>query len=263
MKHFLALFLMFLVASCGGGKENTETSQDNNSSKTDQDTTEVEKKYEWNYYAGKVGQYYDEVVMQLAYDEGEVIGGYWYLKHGKKLTLNGTVAPKTGEITMEESYNGKTTGKFVLQKKGDMLTGSWYAPNSKEPQEVELELVIKDKEEELELSFEKYQFKHTIWILGFDDEDEEEEAIDEFMGVRIGDEQLLFSYEVTGSNAHMGFISGLARFTSKNKAVFKGEDDCELTIEFTDANTVSIQEDNCSYYRGMRAYFDGDLKKVR
>lgn len=66
--------------------------------------------------------------------------------------------------------------------------------------------------------------------------------------------------------SHMGdFEQKFAKFVDKNKAVFTIQDDNEICkLEFIKLNeNILIQETNCTYYHGMRAYFDGkySLKK--
>ena len=256
----LLLFIAFILVSCGGNNSDKNKDKETRESEPQSDSTALEKSYEWNYYAGTLGIYGDNVVLEIAVDSNKIIGGYWYLKHGKMLTLKGETAPKSSEWKLTESFDNKITGKFVLQNQDDSLIGTWYPPNSKEAQPVALRRVIKNKKEKEPLNFERYAMKHTILMRGMD-EDVEEEVQDEFLCVRLGD-YLQFSYEVTGDNAHMGFIEGLAKFKSDKKAVFYGESDCELTIEFKE-NAVEIDESSCYYYRGMRAYFGGKLTKKR
>lgn len=261
MKYIVILILLaFAFTSCGDNKGKVENQEGQKAQEeiSEKGSTEIEKSYEWNYYAGTLGFYGDNVVLEIAVDSNKIVGGYWYLKHGKKLTLTGETVPKSSEWKLTESYNNKITGAFVLENKGDSLIGTWSAPNSKEAQPVALRRVLKNKTEQVPLEFEKYIQKHTIVVYGMD-EDMEEEVQDAFLCVRLGN-YLLFSYDVTGANAHMGFIDGLAQMKTENKAVFKGEMDCELTINFK-GNTVEIDENSCHYYRGARAYFSGQLTK--
>ena len=261
MKHFyLLLFLVFV--SCTENQQNdNEKASKEESSVQEEEENQPEEEIKWDYYAGTVGLYGEEVVMQISVNKSDISGGYWYVKHGKKLTLSGQTVAKFDEWKFEESYNGKATGRFSVTNYGDSLIGQWFAPGKDEGQEVNLKRIISDSEE-IELSFDTYTYSHVVPIFFGEEEDEEIEVVDEFKSSRIGD-YLLFSYEVTGTNAHTGHISGLAEMVNDNKAIFKGEMECELTIEFTDYKTVNVDETDCHYYRGMRAYFSGELKKVR
>jgi len=206
------------------------------------------------------------VILELSFSGDSIFGGYWYLKHGKKLTLTGKASPKSNQINLTESYKGKTTGKFVLINQEDSLVGSWVAPNnSATAQNVHLKRVLKDQESPFKPKFEKFVWEHEISIYNYNGEDEQsivrEMAEDDMNLVKIGD-FVLFNYTVIGSNAHVGYISGLAPLKGK-KAIYKGEKPCELSIEFVNEKTIKTDEDDCSYYRGMRAYFQGELKKVK
>lgn len=66
--------------------------------------------------------------------------------------------------------------------------------------------------------------------------------------------------------SHIGeFEEEYAKFVDKNRAVFTIQDNDEICkLEFIKLNeNILIQESNCIYYHGMRAYFDGkySLKK--
>ena len=66
--------------------------------------------------------------------------------------------------------------------------------------------------------------------------------------------------------SHIGeFEQEYAKFIDKNKAIFTIKDIDEICkLEFIKLNeNILIQESNCTYYHGMRAYFDGkySLKK--
>lgn len=268
MKHLSILLIALLFSACGESKdqEKTPKKEQNESSAIQEDTSAIEENYKWNYYAGTVGLYDEEVIVELAFSGDSVFGGYWYLKHGKKLTLSGKASLKSNQINLTESYKGKTTGKFIIMNHEDSLVGSWLAPKSSaNTQNVHLVRVLNNQIEPFTPKFEKYVWEHEIWMYNFNGEDDEsverEMAEDEMNLVKIGD-YVLFNYSVIGSNAHVGYISGLAKLKG-NKAIFKGEDPCELSIEFVNDKTIKTNEDDCSYYRGMRAYFEGELKKVK
>lgn len=74
-----------------------------------------------------------------------------------------------------------------------------------------------------------------------------------------------FEFNIQTSNgAHSGEISGDAYFTSANEAIFRlkeYDDQKECVLQFLKTNdTVQINETDCFYYHGMRAYFGGDYK---
>jgi hypothetical protein len=49
----------------------------------------------------------------------------------------------------------------------------------------------------------------------------------------------------------------------KDKAVYLGEEGCELSMTFEGNDITLVEEESCSYYRGMRAYFGGTLTKTK
>jgi len=75
-----------------------------------------------------------------------------------------------------------------------------------------------------------------------------------------------FDFELSTSNgAHLGSVSGFAKFNSTNDALFRVKEDEEMSecqIRFIKTNDIiQISESpGCLYYHGMRAYFDGDYK---
>lgn len=267
MKYTIYLLLTsLLLASCGESKPNSTKKDESNKDRIEEtsiDTIPEEIDQIWDYYGGAIGLYGEDVVVEISVNRGEISGGYWYLKHGKRLELTGEVAPKNNEWAISESYNGKVTGTFQLEERNDSLMGIWYAPGAdSEAEEVVLKKLVSESKERIVPEFETYQFDHKIGIYNWETEDfDKEDATDEMKLTRIG-EYVIFSYDVIGSNAHIGFISGIAETINEKKAIFYGEDVCELTIIFEN-NSVNVEESDCSYYRGMRAYFGGTLERVK
>ena len=269
MKLLYTLFAATLLFSCQQSEDSKESNDTpDTSDKKEQESSEpkVQEKEEtpksYDYYAGTIGLYGEDVLMEVNSDDNTITGRYWYLKHGKQIRLSGTTSAKGNEWQVAESVKNVVTGNMTLEVNGDELSGQWYAPGKKsELQEVKLQKVYHSDAGTIEPKFETYQFTKTISIYN-GEEDEEEEATDDIKLVRIGD-YVLFQYFVIGHNAHVGHINGLAKMKDKNKAVFKGEDACELSLTF-DGNEVTVmEEESCSYYRGMRAYFAGTLKKTK
>jgi len=265
MKYYFLLLFGIFLASCSedteakADKETKQQEKPEAPEKADSVTAETPKSYD--YYAGAIGLYGEDVLLEINTKDLTIEGNYWYLKHGKRIKLKGTMAPKSNEWQIDESVKGVVTGHMTLRQKGDSLVGQWYAPGKESTlQSVALKRVLKGKEEKLSPDFETYERTKTITVYD-GTEDREEETTDDLRLVRVGD-YVLFQYFVIGTNAHVGHINGLAEKISDNRAVFKGENNCELTLTFS-GNQVVVSENDCSYYRGMRAYFDGALQKVR
>ncbi|GAB5417985.1 MAG: hypothetical protein Crog4KO_14380 [Crocinitomicaceae bacterium] len=268
MKRYYYTFLLaFIFTSCQQEAPSIEKEKSSEAPKepTEFAQTTPTKKMEdlgvYDYFAGTIGLYGEDVLMEINQEELELTGRYWYLKHGKQIALEGVASAKSGEWQLKESVKNVVTGNMTLQWKDGKLTGQWYAPGRKsELQEVALEKVFTSENGPIQPNFETYKNTKTITIYN-GETDEEQEASDDIRLVRIGD-HVLFQYFVIGTNAHVGHINGLAKMQGKNKAVFSGEEGCQLSLNFENNAVTILEDEDCSYYRGMRAYFEGTLKKV-
>lgn len=266
MKYFFLLLIALSSVSCKqkGKPETTEPTKDltaDTDSTSVEDTTEIiETPKEWDYYAGTLGEFGDGIIVEINTEGSEIKGGYWYVKQGKKLTLNGAIDPKSNEWKMTENYNNKTTGNFDLKPMGDSLVGIWSTPDGKTKEAIILKKVISKSKKNIQPRFENYEMAHRITI--FDGEnDVPEETTDEMHLGLIGN-YVLFNYWVLGTNAHIGHLSGVAQLESPTKAVYADKTACELTIVFNPNKTITVNEEDCGDYRGMRAYFGGTLKLI-
>ncbi len=267
MKLLYTLLATLLFVSCQQN-EGAEESNDPKKDKVEQgDTPSQEENQEetpkaYDYYAGTIGLYGEDVLVEVNTDDNTITGRYWYLKHGRQIQLEGTTSAKGNEWQVKETVKNVVTGEMTLELDGDNLSGQWYAPGKESDlQEVSLTKVHHTENGKFEPNFETYSFTKTITIYN-GETDEEEEATDDIKLVRIGD-YVLFQYFVLGTNAHVGHINGLAKMASKNKAIYKGEEGCELSITFDGNEVLVLEEEDCSYYRGMRAYFGGTLTKTK
>ena len=268
MKRFLyASVFALLVVSCKQEATNhrnetsttTEQQESPESKGTPEETEEAPKIFD--YYAGTIGLYGEDVLVEIQRENLQLSGRYWYLKHGKQIVLKGDASVKSGEWQLTESVNKVVTGYMTLQAEGDRLTGQWYAPGRKsDVQTVDLKKVHSSEKDRFEPSFETYTLSKAITIYN-GESDDEETASDDIRLVRIGS-YVLFQYFVIGSNAHTGHINGLAKFESENKAIFQGEEACQLSLHFDGKEITILEDEDCSYYRGARAYFEGTLTKA-
>lgn len=62
------------------------------------------------------------------------------------------------------------------------------------------------------------------------------------------------------SNFNTGDITGVANFI-EGKAIFKGEEDAEITFTLKDCILTIEQNEEASYYAGMGVYFSGEYIK--
>ena len=75
---------------------------------------------------------------------------------------------------------------------------------------------------------------------------------------------LWFEIQVCNATYHTGHVSGPIIFQDKTNGQFRwtdGEDHCKLNFVFSDT-AVEIDEIDCSYYHGARAYFTSTVTKV-
>lgn len=64
--------------------------------------------------------------------------------------------------------------------------------------------------------------------------------------------------------SYMGEINGYAKFISSSEAIFESDNEydeevCKLLF-FRINETIQVTEENCNYYHGIRAYFNGDYE---
>lgn len=269
MKYTYALIALIILASCQqkDGK-NDVVEQETTSTESTQETQpkEIEETpaapKSYDYYAGAIGLYGEDVLVEVNSEDNIITGRYWYLKHGREIQLEGTSSAKGDQWQIKETVKGVETGNMSLAVKGDEITGQWYAPGrSSDLQEVNLKKVYHSEVGKIEPEFEQYEFTKTITVFNTE-ENEEVDVTDELRLTRIG-EYILFQYEVTGTNAHSGHVNGLAKMDDSNKAMFTGEEGCKLSLSFKGNEVTVSEEDDCFYYRGMRAYFDGILTRVK
>ncbi len=78
-------------------------------------------------YAGKIAGKY-AIKMDLWKNGNELKGSYKYAGKTESLELKGAVEP-SGEFTLTESVNEKTTGSFSGTLSGDNISGEWSNPD--------------------------------------------------------------------------------------------------------------------------------------
>lgn len=215
----------------------------------------------WFLIQGVMGIYSSNIVMELNIADGEVRGRYFYARHQKYLTLNGTI-DKSGEVQLTESYKGKPTGylNFVL---ADEIKGTWKAtPDSDDIQKIEAAQITSISKENYKPTFSAYEYDHITSIYnGPDIPADDIDVTDRLTFNTLSDSLATFYYGITGANGHTGSIGGVATKID-NMWVYKDGGECTLTIKF-DGKHANINEEDCGYYRGARAYFEGTLDQVK
>ena len=270
----LIISILFLMSSCLQGTPEEKEIPSSiaseklapESSKELLEVVEVVEKtipYKWVLISGVMGLYQSTVMIDLKISNGNVTGKYFYARHQKYLDLNGTVG-KDGMIKLKESYKGKTTGFLNFTNIDGKIKGSWCAKEDfKDPQEFNGNEITTINDSDYAPKFERFAYEHTTVIYNGEDVEPDEIAVtDDLMVNYISPDLITFYYHVTGANGHIGSIEGLASKSKDGIWIFKGEDECILTLKI-DAKKAYIDEDNCNYYRGFRAYFENTLDRVK
>jgi hypothetical protein len=280
MRKIIPVFLI-LLASCGDTqpKEEGEKTKVNEETITDSLETEVvpvddETENEWQeVVSAKIGDY-QEIALMVLKESGEnedgtvnVEGYYFYVKHQKKLQLSGVKDPISGKYVLTEFYKEKPTGymEFII---GDKNDESFWSPANDTEDEQEMivtQLVSGDPYElTIELNSGDFENPHTIEFYQGEEEGwTEEDVIDELHITNVNGEFLLFDISVTGRNAHTGDASGLAIIDGYEAKWTEPFEDLECTLYFdlSRDGEITVTEENCDYYHGMNAYFDGIFVK--
>ncbi len=190
-------------------------------------------------------------------------GEYFYLRHGKKLKLRGSLNINTGEIKMNETYQNKPSGYFEFSSIND-ANNFWRKPNGTEKEPATLIYVCRssttDKENISRLYFSDTHQVHKWW---FRDKFPAYDVLDEVWACKLPDGSLAFDISVVRENFHMGTWSGIALPKSSNTYIHRSlyfDYKCHLTIELNENEDILFKDTDCDACCGARAYLDGKYK---
>ena len=190
-------------------------------------------------------------------------GEYFYLRHGKKLKLRGSLNINTGEIKMNETYQNKPSGYFEFSSIND-ANNFWRKPNAIEKEPATLMYVCRssttDKENISRLYFSD---THQVHEWSFRDKFPAYDVLDEVWACKLPDGSLAFYIRVVRENFHMGSWSGIALPKSSNTYIHKSlyfDYKCHLTIELNENENILFKDTDCDVCCGARAYLDGKYK---
>lgn len=273
-KYFLfAIAAITMLYSCSSESDQKSDEKDQISEDSNGDDMPVDLAPAidsvWNYYAGTVGIYDSQILMELSFNGTDVNGTYWYTKHGKPIRLEGSIDSLSQEVNLTEKVNGKITGHFKFDIEVGMIRGSWSLPNEKtgygyEPSSFYCDLITTGEKGHLNPEFNVYELNHDIEIYNSEIDDFEfKEATDIYRITKITDDKFVFIYDVTAHNYHKGFIEGTGTYLTPKLGQFKDGEGCELLIKFYDSEIEIIEKEDCGMYKGARAYFGGTLTKVK
>lgn len=228
-------------------------------------------------FSGPLGLYGNQIVMRFNQAGGKVGGSYFYAKHGKDLSLEGTVDPSTGHGKMVEQFDGKTTGYFDFKLNNGGMTGTWRAtPESKTQPFTLRRLRFSDHHFAAQASELEgfYCLTFETWIYVDGDDPADPPVMKTFTGwnwLRIryvsGNTFAFYMYAL-GGNGHQGRIEGLAHMTATDRAEFTApnilpnEPPVKLGFEIEDDSITVTELQDCSSYRGVTVFFDSTLKRT-
>lgn len=229
---------------------------------------------------GKIGKYPVEMyINQFDRGKAQFKGVYNYL--GKKSSLQLTGEVKGECITIEEFFNGKSTGFFYLSKEdGDSLKGFWRTGN-KEPLAVCLkfknnqtakQLVPKDLMELNKTVSDDVEGKYEVNSYFISDLFYPNIELVSNGGTaifkKIGKDSLKFFVEmICGPTYHMAYAEGVAVKKGNvymYKANLSGEENkfCEISFTFKNKKVIAVANASFECGFGARAYIDHELIKV-
>lgn len=270
---FLFLLSSWLVActsekSIAENPEKTETPPDSvHVTENPLEETKEEDPEFTTIHAARIGTYQELAILVLKWyplDENgihPIDGHYFYVKHQKRLELEGYSEPRTRRIYLTESYKGKKTG-YIEFTQDDVENESFWAPNKESKDRQDFKCYDLDSGDPLEmtvaLNHEKYEDKHEVTGLG--EPDQYETVTNELLVTRINDEYLAFYIQVIGDYAHVGTVQGVARIEG-DQAIFDNRDKlnegCELNFDLSEKNKIKVKEVDCADFHGARVTFDG------
>jgi len=227
--------------------------------------TPVQSPIIWNVYQGNIGLYESHVVMEFAINGADVQGSYFYTKHQKTLTLKGNVDTLNNQIILEESYKGKTTGYIRFAMNNSELKGSWSKTKAFEEDEnfsASKMNLIGIRRNNFSTEFNRFEYLHEISFFN-GEEDELMETTDQLIINNINDQYISFHYDVTGKNAHLGNIEGIAKVDESGTWFYSDDEKCKLKFHLDDQSVRVEVIGDCSTYGGYHAHFGGKLNKVK
>lgn len=278
---FYPLIFSILLVSCTGSEaEQNDTNETNES--TDNDTTTAvsdnsnEEEYSVDFQrivSAKIGTYQEQAILVLKEspinNQGVITvdGYYFYVKHQKFLDLQGTFTPKTGLYQLTESYKGEETGymEFVI---GNAEHSFWApSPSSEDQQELHSELLDRGSADDMNIAIEfgEYGYEHEIMFYNGDGTDDGL-VTDALKVAIINDEFLAFFIDVTGTNGHVGSVSGVAKITGDKARFSQGEEEweiCDIEFDLSEEDQIIVIEHSCDGWHGAYASFDGVFSKIK
>lgn len=266
---YFAVFFLFLhscednssafdqIESLENKRVNTEIEE----GKAENDTTF--QSTNWYFYEGRIGNYQQQIVMELGISGNQVSGRYFYARHQKFLDLNGVIDTISDTLRLAETHLGNITGYLTFKKDSLGLHGYWQTTLNDAHQFFEAQPISINlgKRDQMAVGFVKYSHPKEVEMYnGMDKKTNRENTIDELALSKIDKKHFAFYYHVFGPNGHTGVLDGIATVIDKDYAIYQHED-CLLSFKIYTDSIVVEEEEDCSLHRGVRASFNNSLKK--
>lgn len=222
-------------------------------------------------YTGRLSEYKTLLVMQLSESDGQVVGTYQYVRHGKPLSLKGTWDSASGKGHMIERFNSEQTGEFSFSLLEDKLVGLWKSADQ-EGREYEFTFnkvgFDPDADPDPNGMTGLYTRSQSNWVWVNDENGEpykKKFLIQNWVRFEpVTKNRVAFFYQVWGSNGHQGQADGIATWNEKGGASWVQEDGyipkngpCRLTFEFKDDQVVVTPVSDCDHLGGARVGLPG------
>ena len=184
-------------------------------------------------------------------------GSYYYIKHGKKIELDGYLNTDFSRVVLKESYEGKITGHIQFSG-DDSAENYWQLSESTEKDKANL-IYIHSMDSVIGAGkiFRMY-FENIFNVRDYSQPENSPlyEAKDSVWACKLPDNSLAFHINVTGDNFHLGGWNGIA-LPSKSSNVlihksFSNGSKCELKIELSIEKKITFKDVDCEDCCGLR-----------
>lgn len=192
-------------------------------------------------------------------------GSYYYVKHAKKIDLEGYLKAEIPRVVLNESYQGKDTGHIQFSG-DDSAENYWQHAESTEKDKANLiHLYSIDSGIEAENIVRMY-FENTFKVRDYSLPENSPlfEAKDSVWACKLPDNSLAFHINVTGDNFHLGSWKGIALPSDSNNVFihksFSHGSKCEFKIELAEVKMITFKDVDCDVCCGVRASLSGEYK---
>ena len=286
MKYIYLTSIIAILISCGNKKNDSNTSDSEITSindtsaalptpeevvvsKTNPDegvSDPVLDNSDFDYtYEGTINKNIKVKVNIFKY-RGELKARAVYLNSKKIINMDAAYV-RIGAFELIEKVKGKTTGIWKIEvAEEDIFTGIWTSPDNKKQMPISLSMTGGDDFDDF---LAKDEIKTGFYQLKEINENAETKAefpltySEELYVKNMAENTIYFDLYIQGPppGVHMGMINGFAQ-KSMNSYIYKNENDCEISMTFSDDKVELKQVGNsmnCEFGANISAF--GTLKK--